>query len=156
MADAYSQTISGEVATALGRNTRRTAPSSEFGTPRITTVFLDSDGATLPDGETGWAVNDSDADNLLITGEFQSANSNVFLAVQAIQQYCEVYQVGGTADSNLFCVAVRDSSIPYDDGTSFVNVGSTITKLQTAVRAALGGAAVLVKVGTFRDDDLDS
>jgi hypothetical protein len=155
MADAYSQTISGEVATALGRNTRRTAPSSEFGTPRITTVFLDTDGATLPGGLTYWS-NDTDAQNLLTTGNFQSANSDVFRAVQAIQQYCEVYQVGGTADSNLFCVAVRDSSIPYDDGTTFVNVGSTITKLQTAVRAALGGAAVLVKVGTFRDDDLDS
>jgi hypothetical protein len=147
MADLYAE---------LGGNARRTAPSSEFGTPRLTTVFLDTDGATLPDGETGWAVNDSDADNLLKTGEFQSPNSNVFLAVQAIQQYCEVYQVGGTADSNLFCVAVRDSSIPYDEGTSYLNVGNTITKLQDAVQAALGGAAVLVEVGTFRDDDLDS
>lgn len=147
MADLYS---------SIGQNARRTRPSSEFGTPRITTVFLDSDSQTLPDGETGWAINDSDADNLLITGEFQSANSNVFRAVQAIQQYCEVYQVGGTADSNFLSVAVRDSSIPYDDGTSYLDVGSTITKLQTAVRAALGGAAVLVKVGTFRDDDLDT
>jgi hypothetical protein len=147
MADLYS---------SIGQNARRTKPSSEFGTPRITTVFLNTDGETLPDGETGWAVNDSDADNLLITGEFQSANSNVFRAVQAIQQYCEVYQVGGSADSNSLSVAVRDSSIPYDDGTSYLDVGSTITKLQTAVRAALDGAAVLVSVGTFRDDDLDS
>jgi len=139
-----------------GVNTNRTRPSSEFGTPRITTVLLDTDGSTLPDGETGWAVNDSDADNLLTTGVFQSQNSNVFRAVQAVQQYCEVYQVGGSADSNYLSIAVRDSSIPYDDGTSYVNVGSTITKLQTAVRAALDGAAVLVKVGTFRDDDLDS
>ncbi len=147
MADLYTE---------LGGNARRTAPSSEFGTPRLTTVFLDSDSATLPDGETGWAINDSDADNLLTTGEFQSPNSNVFLAVQAIQQYCEVYQVGGSADSNFLSVACRDSSIPYDDGTSYLNVGSTITKLQDAVRAALGGAAVLVKVGVFRDDDLDT
>jgi hypothetical protein len=139
-----------------GVNNRRIAPSSEFGTPRLTTVFLNTDGETLPDGETGWAVNDSDADNLLTTGEFQAQDSNVFLAVQAIQQYCEVYQIGGTADSNSFSVAVRDSSIPYDDGTSYLDVGATITKLQTAVRAALGGAAVLVSVGTFRDDDLDS
>ena len=146
MADLYSE---------IGQNARRTAPSSEFGTPRITTVFLDTDGATLPSGLTYWS-DDTDAGNLLRTGNFQSANSSVFRAVQAIQQYCEVYQVGGTADSNLFSVACRDSSIPYDDGTSFVNVGSTITKLQDAVRAALGGAAVLVKVGTFRDDDLDS
>ena len=143
MADLYA---------TLGDN-RRTAPSSEFGTPRITTVFLDSDGQTLPDGETGWAINDSDADNLLKTGEFQSPNSNVFRAVQAIQQYCEVYQVGGSSDSFYLTVMCRDSSIPYDDGTSFVDAGSTITKLQTAVRAALGGAAVLVQIGRIKDDD---
>jgi hypothetical protein len=152
MADLYSQSIGG---TTVGGNARRTAPSSEFGTPRITTVSLDTDGATLPGGLTYWS-NDTDAQNLLTTGNFQSANSDVFRAVQAIQQYCEVYQVGGSADSNYLSIAVRDSSIPYDDGTTFVSVGSTITKLQTAVRAALGGAAVLVKVGTFRDDDLDS
>jgi hypothetical protein len=139
----------------IGQNARRTQPSSEFGTPRLTTVFLNANGETLPDGLTYWS-DDTDAENLLITGNFQSANSNVFLAVQAIQEYCEVYQVGGTADSSSFSVAVRDSSIPYDDGTTFVNVGSTITKLQTAVRAALNGAAVSVVVGTFRDDDLDS
>lgn len=146
MADLYS---------SLGQNARRIAPSSEFGTPRITTVILNTNEETLPSGLTYWS-NDTDAGNLLTTGDFQSANSMVFRAVQAIQQYCEVYQVGGSADSDYLAVAVRDSSIPYDDGTSFVNVGSTITKLQTAVRAALGGAAVLVVVGTFRDDDLDS
>jgi len=146
MADLYS---------SIGQNARRTAPSSEFGTPRITTVSLDTDGQTLPGGLTYWS-NDTDAQNLLTTGNFQSANSNVFRAVQAIQQFCTVYQVGGSADSNYLSVACRDSSIPYDAGTTFVNVGSTITKLQDVVRAALEGAAVLVKVGTFRDDDLDS
>jgi hypothetical protein len=145
MADLYS---------SLGDN-RRIRPSSEFGTPRLTTVLLDTNEETLPGGLTYWS-NDTDAQNLLPTGNFQSANSNVFRAVQAIQQFCEVYQVGGSADSFYLAVACRDSSIPYDDGTTFVNVGSTITKLQTVVREALGGAAVLVKVGTFRDDDLDS
>jgi hypothetical protein len=158
MADLYSQVIRGDgVSTyTVGGNNRRTRPSSEFGTPRITTVILDTEGETLPNnGLTYWS-DDTDAENLLTTGDFQSANSDVFRAVQAIQQYCEVYQVGGTADSNYLPIAVRDSSIPYDDGTTFVNVGSTITKLQTAVRAALGGALVTVKVGVFRDDDLDS
>jgi hypothetical protein len=146
MADLYS---------TLGSNARRTRPSSEFGTPRITTVLIDTDESTLPSGETYWST-DTDAENLLTTGDYQSANSMVFRAVQAIQQFCEVYQVGGSADSNYLAVACRDSSIPYDDGTSYVNVGSTITKLQTVVREALDGATVLVKVGTFRDDDLDS
>jgi hypothetical protein len=146
MADLYS---------TLGANARRTRPSSEFGTPRITTVFVDTNGETLPSGLTYWS-DDTDAENLLKTFDYQSANSMVFRAVQAVQQFCEVYQVGGSADSNYLAVACRDSSIPYDDGTTFVNVGSTITKLQTVVREALGGAAVLVVVGAFRDDDLDS
>jgi hypothetical protein len=154
MADLYSTTPQG-MTSALGANARRTKPSSEFGTPRITTVILNTDEETLPSGETYWST-DTDAENLLITGDYQSANSMVFRAVQAIQQYCEVYQVGGSADSDYLAVACRDSSIPYDAGTSFVDVGSTITKLQTAVRAALGGTAVLVQVGAFRDDDLDS
>jgi hypothetical protein len=135
-----------------GVNTRRIAPSSEFGTPRITPVILNTDEVTLPSGETYWST-DTDAENLLATGDFQSQNSMVFRAVQAIQQYCEVYQVGGSADSDFLTVMCRDSSIPYNDGTSFVDVGSTITKLQTAVRAALGGAAVLVQIGRIADDD---
>jgi len=154
MADLYSVTPQGMTST-LGGNARRTAPSSEFGTPRITTVLIDTNGVTLPSGLTYWS-DDTDAENLLKTGDYQSANSMVFRAVQAVQQYCEIYQVGGSADSDYLAVACRDSSIPYDSGTTFVNVGSTITKLQDAVRAALGDAAVLVVVGTFRDDDLDS
>jgi len=47
----------------------------------------------------------------------------------------------------------RDSSIPYDAGTTFQNDGSTITKLQTAVRAALGGALVEVTIGRIVDND---
>jgi hypothetical protein len=49
----------------------------------------------------------------------------------------------------------RDSSIPYNAGDTFQNEGNTITKLQTAVRAALGGAAVIVRIGRIADDDTD-
>jgi hypothetical protein len=51
-------------------------------------------------------------------------------------------------------VIVRDSSVPYDDGTTFQSEGSVVTKLQTAVRAALG-ADVIVKIGRLVDDDTD-
>jgi len=149
MADLYSQSIGG---TTFGGNTRRTRPSSEFGTPKLTPVILNTDEETLPSGETYWSTDD-DAENLLTTGDFQSQNSMVFRAVQAIQQYCEVYEVSGSSDSFYLTVMCRDSSIPYDAGTTFVDAGSTITKLQTAVRAALNGTAVLVTIGRLKDDD---
>ena len=132
----------------------RVQPNSMF-IPRLTPVILDTDGETLPSGQTAWAENDNDSDNYLSTSDFQTQRGDIFKAVQAVQEYCEVYEIGGASDSNLMTVFVRDSSIPYDDGTNFQSEYSTITKLQDAVRAALGGAAVLVKVGRFVDDDTD-
>ena len=139
----------------MGGNTKRIFPTSELGTPKITPVIISTDNQTLPSGETLWADNDDDEDNYDITSDYQT-QGDVFLAVQAIQQFCEVYEVGGSSDSNYLTVMCRDSSIPYDAGTTFQDDGSTITKLQTAVRAALGGAAVLVQIGRVVDDDTDS
>jgi len=143
MADLYA---------SIGQNTRRIFPTSEMGTPKITPVIINTDSQTLPSGESSWTSNDTDVQNYLITSEYQT-RGDVFLAVQAVQQYCEVYEVGGSSDSDYLTVMCRDSSIPYDAGTTFQNDGSTITKLQTAVRAALGGAAVLVTIGRIVDND---
>jgi len=143
MADLYS---------SIGQNTRRIFPTSEMGTPKITPVIISTDGETLPSGNSTWADDDNDVDNYDITSDFQT-QGDVFLAVQAIQQFCEVYEVGGSSDSSILTIMCRNSSIPYDDGTTFQNDGTTITKLQTAVRAALGGAAVLVTIGRIKDDD---
>jgi hypothetical protein len=140
--------------TTLGQNTKRIFPTSEMGTPKITPVILYTDSQTLPSGETTWADGDNDADNYDVTSDYQT-QGDVFLAVRAVQQFCEVYEVGGSSDSDYLTVMCRDSSIPYDAGTTFQNDGSTITKLQTAVRAALGGAAVLVTIGRITDDDTD-
>jgi hypothetical protein len=141
----------------LGRNTKRIIPTSEMGTPKITPVMLSTnnfDGETLPSGQTVWASNDNDTDNYDITSDFQT-QGDVFLAVQAIQQFCEVYEVGGSSDSDYLTVMCRDSSIPYDAGTTFQDDFATITVLQTAVRAALGGAPVDVRIGRITDDDTD-
>ena len=116
--------------------------------------MINTDGQTLPSGNNLWADNDEDVDNYDITSDYQT-QGDVFLAVQAIQQFCEVYEVGGSSDSNNLTVMCRDSSIPYDAGDTFQNDGNTITVLQTAVRAALGGAAVLVQIGRIVDDDTD-
>jgi hypothetical protein len=145
MADLYS---------ALSRG-GRVKPNAMF-IPQLTPVFLDTDGQTLPSGRTAWTDNDTDEDNYLTTSEYQEQRGDIFKAVQAVQEYCEVYEIGGSSDSNYLTVMCRDSSIPYDAGTTFQNEGNTITKLQTAVRAALGGAAVLVKVGRLVDDDTDN
>jgi hypothetical protein len=156
MANLYSQTIVGDgVSTyTVGGNTKRIFPTSEMGTPKITPVILDTDSQTLPSGESSWTSNDTDVDNYSITSEYQT-RGDIFKAVQAVQQFCEVYEVGGSSDSDYLTVMCRDSSIPYDAGTTFQNDGSTITVLQTAVRAALGGAAVLVTIGRITDDDTD-
>jgi hypothetical protein len=143
MADLYA---------SIGQNTKRIFPTSQMGTPKITPVILYTDSQTLPSGESSWTSNDTDVQNYLITSEYQT-RGDVFLAVQAVQQYCEVYEVGGSSDSDYLTVMCRDSSIPYDAGTTFQNDGSTITKLQTAVRAALGGALVEVTIGRIVDND---
>ena len=142
MADLYS---------TLGDN-RRAKPSSNFGTPKITPVILHTNGETLPSGESSWTSNDTDVDNYSQTSEYQT-RGDIFLAVQAVQQFCEIYEVGCSSDSNYLTVMCRDSSIPYDEFNTFQNSGNTITKLQTVVRAALDGAAVLVTIGRIKDDD---
>jgi hypothetical protein len=91
-------------------------------------------------------------DNYSQTSEYQT-RGDIFLAVQAVQQFCEIYEVGCSSDSNYLTVMCRDSSIPYDEFNTFQNSGNTITKLQTVVRAALDGAAVLVTIGRIKDDD---
>lgn len=145
MADLYS---------TLGDN-RRAKPSSNFGTPKITPLILNTNGQTLPSGRTAWTENDTNADNYSITSEYQEQNGDVFLAVQAVQQFCEIYEVGCTSDSNRLTIMVRDSSIPYNEGTSFLNEGTAITKLQTVVREALGGAEILLLIGQIGDSDTD-
>jgi len=154
MADLYSLTPQG-MSSTFGANTKRIFPTSEMGTPKITPVILYTDSQTLPSGESSWTSNDTNVQNYLITSEYQT-RGDIFLAVRAVQQFCEVYEVGGSSDSDYLTLMCRDSSIPYNSGDTFQNEGNTITKLQTAVRAALGGAAVIVRIGRIADDDTDN
>jgi hypothetical protein len=156
MANLYNQVIVGDgVSTyTVGGNTKRIFPTSEMGTPKITPVIINVNGQTLPSGNDVWANNDTDVENYDITSDYQT-QGDVFLAIQAVQQFCTVYEVGCSSDSSILTVMCRDSSIPYDAGDTFQNEGNTITKLQTAVRAALSGATVLVRIGRIKDDDTD-
>lgn len=146
MPDLYSE---------IGQNARKTIPSSEFGTPKITPVMINTDGETLPSGNNVWCPNDSDAGNYDVNSDFRTANNDIFKVVQAIQEFCEISNVGGSSDSDHLTVMCRDSSIPYDAGDTFQNDGNTITVLQTVVRAALGGTQVSVRIGRVVDDDTD-
>ena len=156
MADLYNQIIRGDgVGTrTLGQNTKRIFPTSEIGTPKITPVVVNTNDEILPSGGEDWAGDDNNTDNYSITSDYQT-QGDIFLVVQAIQQFCTVYEVSGSSDSNYLTVMCRDSSIPYNAGDTFQNDGNTITKLQTAVRAALGGAAVSVTIGRMVDNDTD-
>ena len=140
---------------SLGSNARKIVPSSTFGTPHLTSIILNTDSETLPNGSSAWCPNDADLDNYSPASDFASPGSDVYLAVRAIQQYCEVFQVGGSSDSDYFTIIVRDSSIPYGEGQTFQSEGETVAALKTAVREALGGTAVLVTIGRITDDDTD-
>jgi hypothetical protein len=153
MADLYSLTPQGMTNT-FGGNTKRIFPTSEMGTPKITPVIINVNGQTLPSGNDVWADDDTDVENYNLDSDYQT-QGDVFLAIQAVQQFCTVYEVGCSSDSSILTVMCRDSSIPYDAGDTFQNEGNTITKLQTAVRAALSGATVLVRIGRIKDDDTD-
>jgi hypothetical protein len=139
----------------LGSNARRIVPSSTFGTPQLTALILSTDGEVLPNGTTLWCPDDTDEENYNPDSDFASPGSDVYHAVRAIQQYCEIYQVGGSSDSELFTIIVRDSSIPYADGQTFQSEGQQVAALQTVVREALEGAPVLVYIGRITDDDTD-
>jgi hypothetical protein len=143
MADLYS----------LSRGSR-VKPNAMF-VPQLTPVVLNTNGETLPSGNNVWCPNDSDSENYNLDSDYQQQRGDIFKAVQAIQEFCEVYEVGGSSDSSWLTVMCRDSSIPYDEGDTFQNDGNTITKLQDAVRAALGGAEVSVRIGRITDDDTD-
>lgn len=138
----------------LGINARRIVPSSTFGTPHLTSLVLLAD-SVLPNGTSNWCPNDSDDANYDPAGDFASPGSDVYLAVRAIQQYCEVFLVGGSSFSDYFTVIVRDSSIPYGPGQTFQSEGQSIAALEAAVSEALDGATVFVRIGRITDDDTD-
>jgi hypothetical protein len=118
MADAYSQTISGEAGAAtLGGNTRKTGVTSEMGTPRLTPLVIYNDG-----------------DYYFYESEFDDSNSKQFQIIQTLQKFVEIYTIG-QVDSYDFTVFVRDSSIPYGANQTFENDGQTVDILQNAIRA---------------------
>jgi hypothetical protein len=93
MADAYSQTISGEVATTLGANARKADQTYQVGTRQL--VFLQLDVSCV----TG---------NLATN--YASANSNFSKLMSILQQRIEVYGVGQpNSDGEVTVITTKDS-----------------------------------------------
>jgi len=153
MADLYNQVLVGDgVSTyTVGGNTRNLQPTQETGTPRLTPIIIE--GLLDPtDGNEDWPSSELGL----------AKNGPQFKVLQALQQFVTVYSVGDSrGSSGTLTVICRDSSIPYDSGETFKDVGETITKLQTAVRAIATDddykySDLTVEVGMISDDDTDN
>jgi hypothetical protein len=131
---------------SIGNNSRKVKPNSMF-IPKLTPVMVWNN-------TNDW-IEESDQDNYSPTGEYQASNSKIFRAVQAIQQYCEVYEISNSSYSDRFTVICRDSSIPYNTGDDFTSVGDTITILTAALTAVFPGEDVYAAIGELTDDDTD-
>jgi hypothetical protein len=96
MADAYSQTISGEVATTLGANNRKVRHDTfNYGTPRVYPLVLVHG--------TNWSGH-------------ANANSDLFKVLNYLQgRGVEIYGVGQVS-GNTVTILVNWEKTPKDDG----------------------------------------
>jgi len=96
MADAYSQTISGEVATTLGGNSRKTTQDRvNFGTPDIRPLVIDKSSGN-------WDNSDD-------------PNSDFHKVMAVIQTRCEIYAIGQISNDK-FTLLVNSNTLAADDG----------------------------------------
>jgi hypothetical protein len=129
MADLYNS--------ALGANTRKVLTTSDVTGPETTWLIIDD--VTF---ETG-----TDFDPELTT-----ANSVNHQVVQAIAQWCEIYEV--VRPDGQMAVKVRANSVPYADGEARNDEGIN-SILTAAVRAATGVSGADVYNGAFDDDNIN-
>jgi hypothetical protein len=96
MADAYSQTISGEVATTLGANNRKTKHDTfNYGTPTIYPLVV------------------SRTDEGSFTGH-ADANSDFHKVIAVIQNRAEIYGIG-EVENTYFTILVNWNTLAQDD-----------------------------------------
>jgi hypothetical protein len=134
MADAYSQTISGEVATTLGANSRKFGVNTfRFGTRNISPLVLVANG--------GEFAND------------QSSNSDFYKVMLVVQSRCEIFGIGevGNTQATLF---VADDTLYADPGNAQAPTSiPDIDLLQDEIFAATG-ITVRVYNGKIVNDDV--
>lgn len=120
MADAYSQTISGEVATTLGANARKTQHDTfNYGTPGISPLVVQR----LDEGDFSNSGN---------------ANSDFHKVMAVIQTRAEIYGIGRIG-GNFFTLLVRDDTLAADDGDDRApNITEDLDYLEDEVFNATG------------------
>ena len=132
MADLYND--------AVGVNTRKSLTTEDRSGPFLTWLVVDNNDSNYEPGSS-------------YDPELTTKNSKNFQVLQAIQQYCEVYEVVRPS-TGILSIQVRTSSVPYSDGEE-PNDGGENSVLTTAVRAALSSNNYTVWNGAFQDDDIN-
>lgn len=143
MANAYGQTISGEVATTLGDNSRKTRHDTfNYGTPTIYPLVI-------VNNDSNWT-------------DFANSDSSFHKVMTVIQSRAEIYGIGEVEDNDV-TILVNWNTLAQDD-TASENTGSPqvdtgdLDYLAAEILAATG---INVKiwhgkfVGTEIDYDMD-
>jgi hypothetical protein len=135
MADAYSQTISGEVATTLGGNSRKFGNRTfQFGTRNISPLVLTS------------AANDF--------ANSQNSNSSFYKVMAVVQSRCEIFGIGRVVDDQA-TLFVADDTLYADSGDDRApNNDEDIDLLEAEILAATG-LTIKVYNGIVTADDIE-
>jgi hypothetical protein len=134
MADAYSQTISGEVGTTLGANSRKFGEDTfRFGTRNISPLVIEASG-----------------------GEFNNAqfsNSDFYKVMSVVQSRCEIFGIGDSSSTQV-TLFVADDTLYADAGNEQApTTVPDIDLLQAEILAATG-ITVRVYNGKIVNDDV--
>ena len=135
MANAYSQTISGEVATTLGGNSRKFGNDTfRFGTRNISPLVI-----TVGSNEF---AND------------QYSNSDFYKVMAVVQSRCEIFGIGNVTDSDAV-IFVADDTLYADAGADPApNDEESLDLLEAEVLAATG-ITVSIYNGKVSSDDIN-
>jgi len=140
MANAYDQTISGEVATTLGANTRKTRePSFNYGTPNIYPLVITR-------------TDEGDFDNP------NSSDSDFHKVMTVIQGRAEIYGIGEVS-STQFTILVNWNTLAQDATPASENTGypqvatGDLDYLEDEINDATG-ITVTVYHGKIEADDI--
>ena len=139
MADAYSQTVSGEVATTLGANAKKTTHDTfNYGTPRIYPLVI-----TRTD-EGDWT-------------NYANSDSDFHKVMAVIQTRAEIYGIGEVSGTQ-FSILVNWNTLAQDDtasentGEPNVDVGD-LDYLENEINNATS-IAVTIYHGKIRADNI--
>ena len=135
MANAYSQTISGEVATTLGGNSRKFGNDTfRFGTRNISPLVI-----TVGSNEF---AND------------QNSNSDFYKVMAVVQSRCEIFGIGNVTNNDAV-IFVADDTLYADAGDEPApNDQESLDLLEAEVLAATG-ITVSIYNGKVSSDDIN-